>query len=91
MYPYIRSLCASGQAECKLQQCLPKLLAESMCKAGPKPIPQSTTVTASGPKSLLRTDCTSDMIPQGTCGHVRKRSFNICFALKFHAWAAGSG
>ena len=50
MYPYIRSLCASGQAECKLQQCMPKLLAESMCKAGPQLSPHSTTNTASGPK-----------------------------------------
>ena len=66
MYPYIRSLCQSGQAECKLQQCVPKLLAESMCKAGPSLIPHSTTHTASGPKSLSRTDCTSDMMPQGT-------------------------
>ena len=66
MYPYIRSLCVSGQAESKLQQCLPKLLAEYMCKAGPILVPHSTTCTASGPKCLSRTDCISDMIPQGT-------------------------
>jgi len=32
VYPYVRSLCVSGQAESKLQQCLPKLLGESFCK-----------------------------------------------------------
>ena len=53
MYPYIRSLCVSGQAESKLQQCLPKLLAESMCKAGPILVPHSTTCTASGPQVPL--------------------------------------
>ena len=56
MYPYIRGLCASGQAESRLQQCLPKLLAESMCKAGPQHIPRLTTNTASGPRRLLGTD-----------------------------------
>ena len=57
MYPYIRGLCASGQAESKLQQCLPRLLAESMCKAGPRHIPYFIAKTTLSPRRLLRTDC----------------------------------
>ena len=36
LYPYVRDLCAGGQAESRVQQCLPMLLGESLCKVGSK-------------------------------------------------------
>lgn len=36
MYPYVRALCAGGQAESRVRQCLPRLLGESICKVGSK-------------------------------------------------------
>ena len=32
VFPHIRSLCVGGQAESKLQQSLPRLFGESLCK-----------------------------------------------------------
>ena len=34
MYPYVRSLCAGGQAEARVQRCLPHLFGKSLCKVG---------------------------------------------------------